>query len=50
MWLGQVALLRALRDVRDRPQGELTRKDADAGALQSVTASERARARLVGSV
>lgn len=47
MWLGQVALLRALRDVRDRPQGELTRKDADAGALLSVTASERARARLV---
>lgn len=46
MWLGQVALLRALRDVRDRPQGELTRKHQAAGQPRPVSPSERARARL----
>lgn len=47
MWLGQVALIRALRDVRDRPQGELTRKDAQVAGPHPVSPGERARARLV---
>ena len=47
MWLGQVALLRALRDVRERPQGELTRKHETAVQPHPVPASDRARARLV---
>lgn len=47
MWLGQVALLRALRDVRDRPHGELTRKHEATVQHQPVPTNDRARARLV---
>jgi hypothetical protein len=47
MWLGQVALLRALRDVRNRPQGDLVRKEVDATAPRPVTPEEQARARAV---
>jgi len=47
MWLGQIALLRALRDVRNRPQGDLVRKDVDASVARPVTPEERARARAV---
>ena len=47
LWLGQVALLRALRDVRNRPQGELVRRESPPGVSPAVTERERQAARAI---
>lgn len=45
--LGQVALLRALRDVRDRPQGSLVKKESLPSPTRSVSEAQRLQAREV---
>lgn len=45
--LGQVALVRALRDVRNRPQGDLVRKDRPPVPAREISDSDRRAARAI---